>query len=148
MWTGISQREAQEIWAREASDFATVNADGRPGTVLREDFNKLIKAEFQRPLVRLLPYFDTYLLGHKERDHIVAKEHYGKIYRPQGWISPVVLVSGRVVAIWGYALERERLRVDVQKLVPISRQVVEGIRGEAHDLARFLGATDVDVQIR
>lgn len=147
MWSGLSLRDVQGIWQREESAFETVEVEGQAGTVLREDLKKLAKAEFQSPVVRLLPYFDTFLLGHRERVHLVAKENHGKIYRPQGWISPVVLVNGRVVAVWGHALEKGRLLVTVEKFVPISRQVRTGILEEAEDLARFLGATDVDVQM-
>ena len=99
-------------------------------------------------MVRLLPYFDTFLVGHRERVHLVAREHHGKIYRPQGWISPVVLVDGRITAVWGHALEKDRLRVTVEKFAPISRQVRTGILEEAEDLARFLGMTHVDVLVR
>jgi len=148
MWTGISQREAQQIWAREESDFTTVNVNGWTGIVLGEDVRKLMKAEFERSHVRLLSYFDTYLLGHKDRNHLVALEHRGKIYRPQGWIAPVVLLNGRVVAVWRYTIEKDRLHVTVEKLEPISKQVAAGIREEAQDLARFLGASDVDVQTK
>ncbi|MFT3894609.1 MAG: winged helix DNA-binding domain-containing protein [Anaerolineales bacterium] len=148
MWSGLSLRDVQGIWQREESDFITVDVDGWKGTVLRQDVKKLTKAEVQSPSIRLLPYFDTFLLGHRERTHLVAREHHGKIYRPQGWISPVVLVNGRVVALWGHVLEKGRLHVTVQKFVPVSRHVRTGILEEAEDLARFLGATEVDVQIR
>lgn len=148
MWTGISLKEAREIWAREESDFVTVNVEGRTGTVLLGDLDLLKNAGFERPHVRLLPYFDTFLLGHRERNHLVTAKHYGKIYRPQGWISPVVLVDGRIVATWGHSLEKNRLRVTVEKISPFPRPVLAGIREEVHDLARFLNADDVDLQVR
>lgn len=148
MWSGLSLRDAQEIWRREESAFVTVNVEGRSGTVLRADLNKLAKAEIERPVIRLLPYFDTFLLGHRERDHLVTKEQYGKIYRPQGWISPVVLVNGQIAAIWGHTLEKGHLQVTVEKFGSISRVVRTGILEEAEDLVRFVGATEVDVQFR
>lgn len=147
MWTGISQREVQEIWAGEASDLATVDVNGWTGTLLRGDVKPLMKAEFERPFVRLLPYFDTFLLGHRERTHLVAKDHHGKIYRPQGWISPVVLVDGRILAIWGHTVERDHLHVKVEKLGPLNQKIVAGIQEEVQDLARFLDVSDFDVKI-
>jgi hypothetical protein len=74
-------------------------------------------------------------------------EHRPKVYRPQGWIAPVVLVDGRAAATWEHAREGNRLRLTVAKFGSISRRVAAGIREEARDLGRFLGTPNVDVQI-
>jgi hypothetical protein len=115
--------------------------------VLREDLDELVRARFEHPLTRLLPYFDTFLLGHKEREHLVATHHHPKVYRAQGWIAPAVLVDGRVAGVWAHTRVGTLLRVDVTKFRSISRRVTAGIREEAHDLGRFLGVSNVDVQI-
>ena len=146
-WTGITLTDAREIWAREQAGFAPVNVEGWSAAVLREDLDDLAQAEFERPLVRLLPYFDSFLLGHKERDHLVDARHRPKVYRAQGWIAPVVLVDGRAAAVWEHAREGDRLRVQVAKFGSISRGVAAGIQEEARDLGRFLGIPTVDVQI-
>lgn len=146
-WSGISLTGAREIWAREQADFMPVNIEGWVAAVLREDLDELGQAEFERPLIRLLPYFDSFLLGHKEREHLMAMEHRPKVYRAQGWIAPVVLVDGRAAAVWEHARAGNRLRVKVAKFGSISRRVTAGIREEARDLGRFLGTPNVDVQI-
>jgi hypothetical protein len=146
-WTGISLTEAREIWAREQAGLAPVNVDGWSAAVLQEDLIELAQAEFERPLIRLLPYFDSFLLGHKEREHLVAGEHRPKIYRAQGWIAPVVLVDGRAAAVWEQAREGDRLRVKVAQFGPVSRSITAGICDEARDLGRFLGTSTVDIQI-
>ena len=148
LWAGITLTEAREIWARQQAGFASVDVEGWAAEVLREDLAKLAKAEFERPLVRLLPYFDTFLLGHKEREHLVPRKHQPNVFRPQGWIAPVVLVDGHVHAVWEHAREGILLRVKVAKFESISRRVTAGIREEAQDLGRFLGVPDVEVQIR
>jgi hypothetical protein len=147
LWTGITLTEARHIWARRQASLAPVNVEGWTAEILREDLDQLARAGFEGPLVRLLPYFDTFLLGHKEREHLASAEHRPKIYRPQGWIAPVVLVDGRAAAVWEYAREGNRLRVQVTKLGPLSRLVAAGIHEEARDLGRFLGASSVDVEI-
>jgi hypothetical protein len=147
LWTGITLTEARDIWRREQADFAPVNVEGWSAAVLREDLDELTQAEFEPPRVRLLPYFDSFLLGHKEREHLVAGEDRSKVYRAQGWIAPVVLVDGRVVGIWEYAREKNRLQVKVTKLRSLPRGVVAGIRKEAQDLGRFLEIEGVDVRM-
>ena len=147
LWTGITLTDAREIWGREQGDIVPVNVEGWETAVLRKDLEELTQTELERPLVRLLPYFDTYLLGHKEREHLVAMEHRPSVYRAQGWIAPVVLVDGRVAAVWEHAREGNRLRVQVTKFKSISRRVIAGIQEEAQDLGRFLGAANVDVLV-
>jgi hypothetical protein len=147
LWAGITLTDAREIWAREQANFAPVNVEGWEAAVLRKDLDELAHAEFERPLIRLLPYFDSFLLGHKEREHLMAMDHRPKVYRPQGWIAPVVLVDGRAAAVWEHAREGNRLRVKVTKFGSISRRITAGIREEARDLGRFLGTPNVDVQI-
>lgn len=147
-WAGLSLTDARAIWERETADIEPVNVEGWAAWVLRKDLNELAHAEFERPLVRLLPYFDTFLLGHKERQHIVDIEHHSRVYRAQGWITPVVLVDGRVAALWEHSREKDRLRVKVTKLRAIARPIATRIREEAQDLGRFLGISNVDVEIR
>jgi uncharacterized protein YcaQ len=147
MWTGMTLKEAREIWAREQADFAPVDVEGWEAEVLREDLDDLSRAGLEGSLVRLLPYFDTFLLGHKDRDHLVAMEHRSSIYRPQGWIAPVVLVNGHVIGVWKHTQERNRLRVDVTKFGSNSRRIDTDIREEAQDLGRFLGSLNVEVQL-
>ena len=139
--------EAREIWASERGHFASVSVEGWEAEVLRKDLKELAQAEIERPLVRLLPYFDTFLLGHKERDHLMAAKHRPNVYRPQGWIAPVVLVDGRVRGVWEHAREGNRLRVKVTKFEKLSRQIATGIREEAQALGRFLGVQNAEVQM-
>jgi uncharacterized protein YcaQ len=146
MWSGITLTEARAIWARQQADLVPVDVEGWEAEVLREDLKKLAKAEFERPLVRLLPYFDTFLLGHREREHLVPKKHQPNVFRPQGWIAPVVLVDGRVRAVWEHTWEGKRLIVKVARFESISRRVAAGIHEEAQDLGRFLEASNVDVR--
>jgi uncharacterized protein YcaQ len=147
MWSGITLTDAREMWAREEEDIAPVSVQGWEAAVLRQDLDELAQAEFERPLVRLLPYFDTFLLGHKEREHLVATPHRPNVFRPQGWITPVLLVDGRVVGVWEHARVGNRLNVNVTKFGPISRRIAAGIREEAQDLSRFLGTQNVDTKI-
>jgi hypothetical protein len=148
LWTGMTLKEAREIWARKQSGLASVNVQGWKAEILREDLEDLSQARIEQPLIRLLPYFDTFLLGHKEREHLVALEHQSSVYRAQGWIAPVVLINGRVNGVWEYALEKNQLHVQVTKFNPISRQASAVILEEARDLARFLNATDIKLQIQ
>ena len=148
VWTGMTLREADSIWARAEDELATVDVDGEQGSVLRASRRELSRARVESPHVRLLPYFDSYLLGHRDRRHPVSDEHRHRVSRSQGWIAPVVLVDGRVVAVWKHTRGRGGLEVEVTPLERLARPVVAAIRTEAEELRRFLGADDVQVTVK
>ena len=147
LWCGISITEAREIWSREGTKITFIDVEGWSAAVLRNDVDDLLNASLEHPHLRLLPYFDTFLLGHKDRQHIVDKKYQLKVFRPQGWISPVVLVDGRVVAVWKHTREKDRLLVNVEKFGAISSRMKSAIQDEAQNLGRFLGTQNVDIQI-
>ena len=147
LWAGMTLGDAREIWARIAAEIVPVTVNGWEAAVLRDDLPQLERSPMERPPVRLLPYFDSFLLGHREREHLVRTKDRGRVYRPQGWIAPVVLVEGRVAGVWAHASKGHRLRVRVTKLATMPGRIRAGIHEEARDLGRFLGYPNVDVRI-
>jgi hypothetical protein len=147
MWSGLSTSDARVIWAREQGRISPVDVAGWNAGILRRDINALAQAELASPSVRLLPYFDTYLLAHRERGHLLGTKHRSKVYRPQGWIAPVVLVDGRVVGVWEQARDKNVLRVKITKFEPIPRRVAAGIHEESNELGRFLGTSNLKIEI-
>lgn len=146
-WTGIPLSGVRAIWAREEANIAPVSVEGWRAAVLGDDLRTLKRAQATQPPVRLLPYFDAFLLGHKTRQHLVAARHHTTVYRTAGWIAPAVLVDGRVVGVWAHTREGNRLRVRVTRFAPISRRMAAGIREEVHALARFLAVADAEIRI-
>ena len=128
---------ARAIWARLAGELAPVRADGNPAWILREDLAALRRAKSDRPIVRLLPYFDAFLMGHMDRAHLIDAAHYKRVYLPAGWIASVVLVDGRVAGTWSYERKGERLRMKVVSFHRLTRAIREGIEAEVADIARF-----------
>jgi hypothetical protein len=67
------------------------------------------------PVVRLLPSFDTYLLGYRTRELAVAPEHARLVWPGGGWLRPVVAVDGRVAGVWRF----NGGRAQVEAFVPL-----------------------------
>jgi Winged helix DNA-binding domain len=86
------------------------------------------------PVVRLLPSFDTYLLGYRTRELAVAPEHARRVWPGGGWIHPTVVVDGRVVATWRF----NGGQVEVEGFAGAA---VPDTRSEAADVERFLEAS-------
>jgi hypothetical protein len=147
LWSGMTLTEARAICQCLGDDIVTADLEGTEGMVLAEDLEDITKDPGEPAPVRLLPYFDTYLLGHRKRTHLVTEEHNARVYRPQGWIAPVVLVNGQAAGVWEHARIRDGLEINVTPFEPLSHKVISGIRAESADLGRFLGTPEVKVVI-
>jgi len=146
LWTYMKAADAGEIWGRLEKELAPVNVDGRPGWLLREDLSSIERAELEQPSVRLLPFFDSFLLALKDKEHLVDAAHYKRVYRRQGWLSPVVLVDGRIAGIWSHERKGQHLSVRVEAFGPLRSDVQRGVRAEVDDLSRFLGTEEVKLR--
>src|SRR5206468_2735501 len=60
------------------------------------------------PVTRLLPAFDTYLLGYRSREFMVASGHARKVWPGGGIVRPTVVENGRAVATWTRGRSRPR----------------------------------------
>jgi len=96
------------------------------------------KGDVPKGIVRLLPAFDEYLLGWKDRDLAALPEHRAKINRGGGWLHPVVFVDGRLVATWKFkgALGSA---VAIDPFTQLTPAVMRGVAAEAKELAAFTG---------
>lgn len=107
-WSGLPAADVKRAWAER----------GEPRPVAAED----------GPVVRLLPAFDTYLLGYRERP--VPPEHAKRVRPGGGWIRPVVLVDGVAAGTW--RRHGDEISVDAFGEVP-------ALDGELEHLGRFFG---------
>ncbi len=95
-WTGMAMEETTAVWESLKGELLEVRFEGQKGLIRREDYGQLRMGGLRGFVLRLLPSFDPYLLGHVDKRHLVDNRHYKRVYRKAGWISPVVLLNGRV----------------------------------------------------
>ena len=74
------------------------------------------KAEPSRS-VRLLPAFDQYVVAASlHAVHLLPGDFKKSIYRPQGWISPVLLVNGRMDGVRRHSKKSKGIEVRIEPL--------------------------------
>jgi hypothetical protein len=133
--------DAAPIRERVGAGIAEVKIADKAGLMLREDLKALQNVVADdadaEESVRLLPSFDCYLLGHKDKTHIVDQAHYKQVYRKAGWLSPVLLVNGKAEGVWSYKKKGKTLHITVKAFSKISKNVKKQVEKEAADLARF-----------
>jgi hypothetical protein len=137
-WAGVSAVEAKAAGEGLKDETLEVNADGKTALILKCDYDQLQNSRIEDHHLRLLPNFDVYLLAHTEKDHLVSSQFYKRVYRNQGWISPVVLYMGRVIGMWSIERKAKRSVLQVEPFESFTRTIRVEIAKEAASLEHFL----------
>jgi hypothetical protein len=144
-WSGLPQKDARAAFAAIGDPLEEVAVGGEPAWRLAG--TPLDAEPGSEPVVRLLPHFDTYLLGYEGR-HLAVERPFGKRVLPGGgWLHPTVAVDGQVVAVWKAERAKGTLAVTVEPFGRLGRDLRAGITQEASDVARFLGLGGSTVEI-
>jgi hypothetical protein len=133
-WFGITSPAEGGRWLASLGDeVAEVDVEGTRMVMLTDDIPDLTAAQ-PGGAVRLLPAFDHYVVA-APRDVAAIVPDRDRVYRPQGWLSPVLLVDGVVAGVWS----REDAVVEVTPFFPVSAAVRDAAEAEATALGAFLG---------
>ena len=142
-WWGVSPADGGRLLRRLGEEVAPVTVDGEPMWALRADLPALAAADpaAAADTVRLLPAFDQWTIAatrHAER-LLPAGVGRERVYRAQGWVSPIVTVGGRIAGVWRHERRGARLDVAVEPFAPLGRALRAAVADEAARLGAFLG---------
>jgi hypothetical protein len=131
-WAGLALRDAR----------AGLQAIGRELVQLEDGLVDLaaraaIPASGAPP--RLLPAFDPYLLGWRDRGFAVPDEHAARVHPGGGILRAAATAGGRVVGTWSARRARGRLQVTLEPFAPLRERTARALATDARDVARFEG---------
>jgi len=144
-WSGLPISDARSAVGGAIASLTEVSVHGRPGLVLKQQLR--LTSTPRKIDVRLLPAFDTYLLGYRRRDLAVSPPLQRRLQRGGGWLHPCVVVDGRAVAAWSMHRTGRRGRLSIEPFEALPRAVRDGVDHEAADVGRFLDI-EVELEIR
>ncbi len=87
------------MWPNLEDRLTAVQIEGAPNWMLKQQSDWLDQLDDQKPVLRLLPFFDTYLLGYANREQLIAKAHVAKIIKG-GVIDSMVALDGWIIGTW------------------------------------------------
>src|SRR5215472_13204296 len=140
-WGGASMKTVRGWLNGLNEEVVTVDLEGESAWMLAHDVRELRDLSPTRS-VRLLPAFDPYVVGaSRHARHLLPGEFRSRIYRPQGWLSPVLLVNGRMEGTWAHKIDGSRLQVTIEPLATQPSWVRRAAAEEAGRLAEFFGCS-------
>jgi hypothetical protein len=138
-WGGYGPARGRRMLEALGDELVEVDVDGGRAWVLAADLAELERAE-SPPLAQLLPAFDPWVVGAPRRaPALLDPRHRTRVYRPQGWISPVVLVNGRMQGVWRHKRSGQRLLVEVVPFGRLPAWARAQLGAEVDRLTSFLG---------
>lgn len=133
-WSGLTQKDALHALALAAPELEQESHDGttwwsRAGTPAVPTSSRAI---------HLLPAFDEYLIGYRERSPVLDAALMRRVFSVNGLVAPTVIVDGRVAATWkrGSAADGDVALDPLRVLEDVERA---GILRAAQRWRRFLG---------
>jgi hypothetical protein len=161
VWSGLAIGDARRGWAQLGPDVVEVQTERGPmwlpagdgpvrhgdvlsaspprdPTLVRERSGQAATTT-EPSAVRLLPAFDGWWLGYRDRDLLLPPVYRQRVYPGGGLIRPSVLVDTQPVGTWTRKTSRQGIDVLVSPFDPLSATVLDSLRAEVDDLGRFLG---------
>lgn len=138
-WGGCGIVTARQWIGALDEEVSAVDVNGEQAWMLATDAREAREPSAQRS-VRLIPAFDQYVIGasgHAER--LLPGDLRSRVYRPQGWISPVLLVNGFMQGVWQHKIKGSRVGIVIEPFVKMPGWVRRAAAQEAERLSVFLG---------
>jgi len=139
LWTGFGRARVRKMLAALGDEAVELRIDGEDVWALAADVDEIASAD-PPDAARLLPGFDPWVVGTLR--YLPAQLDpalKARVYRPQGWISPVILVNGRMAGVWKHERKGSHLVVELEPFGRLPRWAKPQLDAEADRLAAFLG---------
>jgi hypothetical protein len=134
-WLGIPPRYAAGLFGRLGGELESVELDGKPGWTAAGDTGTPPRPHRG---IRLLPYFDAYVVAGQPRDRLYPGAAAARALTPAGQAGnyPVLLVDGVVGGVWHQRLSGRKLAITVEPL----RELTARQRRQLDDEVDLVGA--------
>lgn len=146
VWWGTRASRARAMFEGLGTELALVDVEGLKEYVLATDLPAILNAP---PLdsILLLGAFDPYTVALCTSSQLLLPDPglKSRVSRTAGWISPVVLVNGRIVGTWIQQRHSKRLHITVDPFVKVTAPTRKRIGHEAQRIGAFFDMP-VDVE--
>jgi hypothetical protein len=134
-WSGLTTAEARSGLEEVKTLFASQSVDGQTYWFPREHVARRRVTQS----VHLLPAFDEYLVGYKDRNAAVESAEARRALPGGGILRATVILDGRIIGTWRRTIVKEEVAIDVDPFAPLDKSQRRGIEEVAARYGKFLG---------
>jgi winged helix DNA-binding protein len=131
-WSGLPLRDVRAGLGRLGAELVDLRLGQQRAWALR--------GASRRPrgrIVRLLPAWDNYLMGHRDRDFIAGPDRWPAVMPGGGLVRPTILVDGAAVGTWSMRRKGREVSVELDPFEELDDETTAAVRAEVRDIERF-----------
>ena len=134
-WSGLPAADARAGLELAEAQLAFEELDGQ----IYWFSSSLPVPKVASPTSQLLPGFDEYLLGYKDRSAVLDPAHSKKVMPGGGMFKPLLVINGRVVGTWKRTLHKTKVLVSLDPFEPLNSTQMKAVAAATESYGRFLG---------
>lgn len=137
-WSGLPLRDARAGWEAIAPELTALQTAAGPAWLRSDPAPWLGDPPPDPPRLRLLPAFDTYLLGYRTRALAVPAGHERRVWPGGGIVRPTIVANGLARGTWRHQRRDERVTITIE---PFPDSVIgeQALAEEVAHIEAFLG---------
>lgn len=137
-WSGLPMKSLRLGWESISHEMIEVKiADRRLSVLEKQVYSN--ETKIVDSTVRLVPAYDTYLLGYHDRELILAANAAKDVYRGGGLLRPAIVIDGYIVGSWEMKRYQRRIEVNINALREIVEPFQHEMNIEVQNIGKFLG---------
>ncbi|NYT03974.1 MAG: winged helix DNA-binding domain-containing protein [Candidatus Methanofastidiosa archaeon] len=144
-WAGFPKTEVKRIVdSLDGIDY--VNISGLGEYLISSSDKNLLKSlkENTKPEINLLPNLDPYIMGYKERERYLDKEHYNYIFDRSGNATTTIINNGKIIGVWDF---EEKSTPVVKVFLFEEHPNIREVEKKAEEIGNFISDKNVSVKI-
>jgi len=141
-WSGLTTAEARGGLESASSRLASDEIDGNIYWMSRTASPKSGAAS----KALLLPTFDEFLVGYKDRSFAIAARHGRQLGFGGGIMTPTILYDGQIIGVWKRTFKNERAFIHMHTFAGLKKSQRSAVEEAAERYGKFVGKR-VDVRI-
>ncbi|NTV31039.1 winged helix DNA-binding domain-containing protein [candidate division WWE3 bacterium] len=130
----------KKVFDTLSDELAEVTIGDWRGVILESMKSELVDYQMNDHCL-LLPLFDAFTIGLERGSDLfqtLAKKFHKFVFRPQGWISAVIVINGSIQGVWEYKIQSGKLIVKIQGFSTFSLSTKNDISNRVNDFAEYL----------
>jgi hypothetical protein len=133
-WSGLTSGDARKGLELAKSQLTQTNHEGDVYWCFEND-----KAESHSPTtVRLLPAYDEYYLGYKNRDAILDSRFDSNAVSSGGVFRPMIVVDGQIKGIWKRKMDGDQMLITPILFESLNKQEKGALTAATEEYGQFL----------
>ncbi len=132
-WSGLTNSDARKGLDRNKSKLKSEDINNQTYW-----YSSIKNKDDSYPVSQLLPDFDEYIVGYKDRNHLVngIANNHRKIN--EFIFNPTIIVNGEIVGTWRRTFKAGMVKILLNPFKPLNNQEIMSIKEAAKDYGKFI----------